>query len=208
MKHYEGNSIKSREGAPKEEKKTVEKVVKGVAKTRKQSEFKKIAGAMITDEVKSIKDHTIYQIIIPTIVDTISQIVKDAIDLTFRGEVGASSRSSSRVVGGSSRNVSRVSYNSLYDDRRDNRRVSDRYSYDEVTFETRDDAEKVLSCMEDVIDSYGVVTVADFFEFAGITGGNGYTDRNYGWSNLRSAKIERLSANEWLIVTPRASVIR
>lgn len=208
MKHYEGNSIKARECTAKVEKKTVEKVTTGAVKIKKQSEFKKIATSMISEEVRSIKDHTIYQIIIPTIVDTISQIVKDSIDLTFHGEVRGSSKSS-RANGGS-RNASRVSYNSITDERRDDRHRPasfERYSYDDISFETRADAEKVLECLDDMVEQYGMVTVADLFEMSGVTG-NGYTDRNYGWSSLRSATIGRVSADEWTIKMPRASVIR
>lgn len=210
MKHYEGNSIKSREAAVKEEKKPVEKVVKGSVKTKKKSEFKKIAGAMINDEVRSIKDHTIYGIIIPTIVDTISQIVKDSIDLTFHGEVRGSNRSSSRG-GSSNRSASKVSYRDYYDDRRDDRRRQpdryERYSYDDLIFDSEGDANDVLNRMDEIIEQYGVVTVADLFDLADVTG-NGYTDQNYGWTNLRSAQVVRNRHNEYTLKMPRATSIR
>lgn len=207
MANYEGNSIKNRE--VKDQKNKLEKVVKGGVKPKKQSEFKKIAGAMINEEVKSIKNHTIYEIIIPTIVDTLSQIVKDAIDLTFHGEVRTSSKSSSTSR---SRVGSRPSYASYYDDRRDDRRSrtssrSERYSYDDLEFDYREDALEVLNSMEDVIEKYGVVTVGDLFDLADVSG-NGPSDYNYGWTRLDSADVFKNRDGCWIIKLPRAVPIK
>ena len=42
-----------------------------------------------------------------------------------------------------------------------------------------------------MIDQYGEATVADFYELVGVTG-NGYTDRSYGWKDLKQAYISRV----------------
>lgn len=208
--NYTGNSIKDRDIKKKAEPKAeVKKVVKGKASTKKKSEISKIASTMISEEVKTIKEYAIYEVVIPVIKDTITQLVKGSIDMLFYGEVrsGSTSRRSS-----SSSNVSRVSYRDYYDDnkrddRRDPRRTATRYSYDDITFEFKEDADAVLLSMDEIIETYGVVTVADLFDLAGVTG-NGYTDQNYGWTSTRSASIERNRDGEFYVKLQRPSPIR
>lgn len=205
MSEY-NNSIKSREN--KQEKKEVKKVVKGKAVAKKKSEASKIAGSIIAEEAKSIKDYAIYEVLIPAFKDGISQLVKGCIDMMFYGEVKptSSSRRGSSYGGGT-----RVSYRDYYDDRRsdrrDERRVSSRYSYDDVIFESKQDAEDVLDRMDELVEQYGVVTVGDLFDLAGVTG-NGYTDQNYGWTNISSASVERNRHGEYIIRLNRPSPIR
>lgn len=211
MKHYEGNSNKAKDAAAKQDEKApVKKVVKGSVKTKKKSEFKKIAGSIVSEEVSSIKEHAIYSIIIPVIQDTLSQLLKDSVDLLFHGEVRGSSRSSRN--GG--RSASKVSYRDYYDDRgrgdssrRREPQRHERYSYDDLIFDSRTDAEDVLNRMDEILEQYGVVTVADLFDLADVTG-NGYPDQNYGWTNLRSASVERNRHNEYTLKMPRATSIR
>lgn len=203
MAEYENNSIKN-----KENKKTVEKVVKGDVKTKKKSELYKIANSIVAEEAKDVKDYVIYDVLVPVIKDTISDLIKGTIDMLLYGKV--SGRSSSRHGG----NYSRVSYRDYYDDRRSSRRDDDRrntralrYSYDDLTFDHREDAEEVLSSMDDIIEQYDVVTVADLFDLAGVSG-NGYTDQNYGWTNLSAASVMRTRTNEYIIKLPRPCSIR
>ena len=56
-------------------------------------------------------------------------------------------------------------------------------------FADKKEAERALSIMNDIIDCYGVTTLSDFYDLAGITGD--YTTNNYGWTNLDDAKIVR-----------------
>ena len=202
--NYVNNSIKNRENQ-QDQKKQVVKVVKGKAKTKKKSELSKIASNIISEEAKSIKEYAIYDVVIPVVKDTITQLIKGSIDMLFYGEVrgGSSTRRSSS-------HASRISYRDFYDDRnsrRETHRTSDRYSYDDITFEYRQDAEEVLNRMDEIVEQYGVVTVADLFDLAGITG-NGYTDQNYGWTSTRSASVERNRRGEFFLKLQRPSSIR
>lgn len=202
--NYVNNSLKNREKQQDQEKQVV-KVVKGKAKTKKKSEISRIASNIISEEAKSIKEYAIYDVVIPVVKDTITQLIKGSIDMLFYGEVrsGSSSRRNSS-------NASRVSYRDYYDDRnarRDLSRTSTRYSYDDITFEYRQDAEEVLNRMDEIVEQYGVVTVADLFDLAGITG-NGYTDQNYGWTSTRSASVERNRHGEFILKLQRPSSIR
>ena len=202
--NYVNNSLKNRENH-QDQKKQVVKVVKGKANTKKKSELSRIASNIISEEAKSIKEYAIYDVVIPVVKDTITQLIKGSIDMLFYGEVRSSSSSRRNSL-----NASRVSYRDYYDDRntrRDLTRTSTRYSYDDITFEYRQDAEEVLNRMDEIVEQYGVVTVADLFDLAGITG-NGYTDQNYGWTSTRSASVERNRHGEFILKLQRPSSIR
>lgn len=203
--NYTSNSIKSRE--QKEDKKEVTKVVKGKTKTKKKSGLSKITGNIISEESGSIKEYAIYEVIIPVVKDTISQLVKGSIDMLFYGEVRSSSSRSSR-----STNATRVSYRDFYDDKRndrnrDERRTNNRMSYDDIMFDNQQDANEVLNRMDEIVEQYGVVTVADLFDLAGVTG-NGYTDQNYGWTSTRSASVERNREGDYFLKLQRPNNIR
>lgn len=209
MTNYAGNSHKAKEEAAKqEERKPVEKVVKGGVKKQKQSGFKNVVGAIVSEEARGIKEHVIYSIIIPVIQDTVSQIVKDSIDIIFKGETKGNR---GYGYGGGGRSASKVSYGAYYDEKRDGRRDMNRhdrrYSYDDLTFEYREDAENVLDRMYEILEEYGVVRVSDLFDVSDVTG-NGPTDQNYGWTSLRNSCVERTRHNEYIIRLPRAAAIR
>lgn len=188
---------------------TNQKVIKGKAKLKKKSEISKIAGNIIKGEAQSIKDYILYDVIIPNITDTVTALVKGTVDILFNGEVGRHTSYDNRRR---SNGVTKVSYGSFYDDKRDNRRRDDRryseyYSYDDITFDYKDDALAVLECMDDVVEQYGVVRVSDMFEFAGYSG-NGHTDQKYGWTTTKSATVERNRDGQWSIRIGRPSPIR
>lgn len=203
---YANNSIKNRQNKQKNEIPSAGKIVKGKTGKKKKSEITKIASAMISDEVRGIKEYAIYDVIIPVIKDTIVQLVESSVQMIFLGEVR--SRSSRRSSTGSSR----VSYSSYYDDRhkddrRDSRRSSARISYDDITFEYKEDAVDVLERMDEIAEQFGVVRLSDFFEMAGETG-NGPTDHNYGWTSTKSATVERDRSGVYYIKIHRPSPVR
>ena len=84
-----------------------------------------------------------------------------------------------------------MAYRSYYD--KDNRREHSvtrsriGYDYDDIILDNRGEAEEVLSRMDELIDTYGLVSVADFYDLVGVTGN--YTDNKYGWTDIRSASV-------------------
>ena len=169
----------------RKERKPISNVTKGKVKVKKKSELHKLADTFISEDAAKVKSYVIGDVLIPAIKKAISDIVTNGIDMILYGETGHSKRSSS----------SRISYSKYYDDRRDDRRsntsaLSSRYDYDDVIFETRDEAKEVLERMDELIDLYGVASIADFYDLAGITGN--YTDNKYGWTNLASADVVRV----------------
>lgn len=198
MTEYASNSHKSREEKAKKPEK-FEKVVNGVAKTRKKSEVRKFTDVFLAGDVENVKSYILSDVIIPTLKKSISDIVANGIDILLYGE---SSRHSS-----SARTMSdRVSYQKYYRDepRRGGsvRRPKSGYNYEDVVVNTRGEAEAIINRMDEIIDQYGTVSVADMYDVSGITAE--HTDYKYGWTDIRSASAERLRDGGYVIKMPRA----
>lgn len=183
MPEYKSNSHRSKE--EQTEVKKVEKVVKGSVKTKKRSSGNKFKDVFISEDTSSVKEYILMDILLPQLKTVISDIVTSSVNMMLYGEAG---RSNNR------RSSSKVSYTKYYDDRdrgyeREYRRVKRGYDFEDIFLETRMEAEEVLNRMEDLIDNYGIVSVADLYDLVGLTGN--YTDNKYGWTNLRNARIER-----------------
>lgn len=191
---YKSNSHKYKGDVRKEDKK-IEKVATGKVKTKKKSGANKFSDVFVTEDISSVKDYILYEVLLPAAKKTLSEIVSNGIDMLLYGETKSKSKSRGN----------KVSYSKYYDDREDDYRRSSRrravgYDYEDVILESRREAEEVLNRMEDLIDSYGVVSVADLYDLVGISGK--YTDNKYGWTNLRDADIER-TRDGYLLVFPR-----
>ena len=185
MEQYGPNSHKSKEaqkeGAASSDKK-VEKVISGSAKPKKKGEMQKFADVFISEDVGNVKSYILMDVLVPAIKKAISDIVTNGIDMILYGETGRTRKASSGT---------KVSYGKYYDrepDRRRDRSISSRggYDYDDIVFETRGDAEKVLDSMNDIISQYGVVSVLDLYDLADVSTDN-YAANKYGWT-ARSGK--------------------
>lgn len=199
--YYKPNSHKYREEQAKketpEDKKKIEKVVSGPVKTKKKSEIKKFADVFISEDAHNVKSYIILDVLIPAVKKAISDIVTNGIDMILYGEGKNSSKSSA---------ASKISYRNYYDranDRRDagSTRTRTGYSYDDIILSNRGEAEDVLSRMDELVATYGVASVADFYDLVGVTGN--YTDNKYGWTNIQSARVERVR-DGYVIKLPKA----
>ena len=72
---------------------------------------------------------------------------------------------------------------------------------DIIVLETRSEAEEVIQRMDELIDMYGVVSVADMYDLVGVS--CNYTDTKYGWTNIRSAEPVRVR-DGYIIKLPKA----
>lgn len=202
MENYKPNSIRYKEEQKdKEREKRVDKpVVTGKVITRKQSKVRKFTDEFISEDAKNVKSYVFGEVLIPAIKKAISDIVTDGIDIILYGE----------AKGGRKRSTAdRVSYRNYYDkDNRSSRSETtsstSRYSYDDIVLSTRGEAQDVLDRMFEIVDTYGVVSIADLYDLVNITGN--YTDNKYGWTNLRNAEVLRVR-DGYMIKLPRAMAI-
>ena len=201
MNTYPGNSHKSKDvkkTAPTDEKK-IQKRVSKPAKTKKKGELRKIAEEFIVDDVKNIKTYVITDVLIPTIKDTIWDILTNTLDMfLFNGTKDHRKRGKSSP---------KISYRDYYDSKNDrgrNYEIRDRFDYDDLEFDSRGEADAVLTGMLETIDQYGVVSVADMYDMADVTAP--YTGNRYGWTSLRLAEVVRVR-NTYIIKLPKAKPI-
>ena len=198
---YKPNSHKFREDqttAPNEKKK-IEKVVRGGVKTRPKKGMSKLADIFRNEDISNVKSHIMMNVVAPAVKKVISDIVRDGTDMLLygdtRGNRGSSSYISYRDYTSSNASSNRsVNYPSRTG-----------YSHDDIVLETREEAEEVLERMDELIEAYGVVSVADVYDLIGIS--CNYTDNKYGWTNIRNAEPIRVR-DGYMLKLPKALPIK
>jgi hypothetical protein len=200
------NSHKSRNDrkqleAPAQPEKRVEKVVHGKVKAKK-NEMRKWTDLIISEDVVNVKNYILMDVIIPSVKKAIYDLIVGTLDMSLYGGRGGNSRRPGADK------ISYVDYNGA--SRRDDHsrgvtRTASGYSYDDITVETRGEAEAVLTRMDEIMEAYEQVRVADLYDLVGITGD--YTDNKYGWTNIRNARIVR-TRDGYKIEMPRAHALK
>lgn len=191
--NYPSNSHKSKENRGRDPGKKLEKVIKGSAIIKK-SNAQKLADIFVAEDVSNVKSYIIFEVLIPAVKKAISDIVTNGIDMILYGESGRTKKNG----------ASRISYSGYYNNNRQDRvpeRLNERFNYDNIVIETRSEAEEVLTRMDELVATYGVISVADFYDLVGVT--CEYTDNNYGWTDIRRATIVRVR-NGFMIKLPKA----
>lgn len=187
----------------KDQKEKLEKVVKGNVVKQKKSFTKRLVSSMIGEDVNSVTQYIIQDVVVPAAKNTIADMVSGGIEMLLFGEIKGTK---TKRRGGQSY----VSYNSYYgrDDRREPRRSPHKrnprsrssHIFDDILLETRGEAEEVLSLLVELTDSYGMATVADLYDLVGVT--SEFTDTKYGWESLGGATVDRTRSG-YLINLPR-----
>lgn len=194
------NSHKNRNEKTKTAKtddKRVEKVVRGNVRT-KQNDARKFADLFISEDVVNVKNYILMDVIIPSVKKALYDLVVGTLDLSLYGGRGGS---------GKRPTADKVSYRDYSSaSRRDERsynttRTASGYSYDDIILDSRGEAETILTRMDELIEEYNEVRVADLYDLVGITGE--YTDNKYGWTNIRNAEVVRVR-DGYKIKMPRA----
>lgn len=205
MEDFKSNSHRSKAIEKANEtlpEKRVEKVVTGTAKTKKQNGAKKFASAIISEEASNVKNYVLGDVLIPAIKKAISDIVRDGIDMILYGDAGRNrgNKSSGNYVAYSS-----YASRDRRDDRDRDRARTTRMDFEEVTFENRADAERVLMNLQDIVRKYGYAKVGDLFDLANLPAP--YTSYNYGWANLDRVGVKRLYNGDYVLDLPRYMMI-
>lgn len=196
MDDYKPNSYKY-----KEQQKTlttdkkIEKVVNGTVKTRKRNGVTKLKDVFVNEDAKNVKSYIFSDVLVPAIKKLLYDIVNDGASMLLFGNTSSGRK---KTIG------SNVSYRQFYDSKVEDRRPvsSSRFDYEDLIFESRGEAEAALSKMDEVIDVYGTVSVADLYDMCDLTAP--YTSNRYGWSNIQTAEVARLRDGGYVLKLPRA----
>lgn len=209
-KDVKSNSISSKEGSnpPKKEVSTpdkkIEKAIEGTAIIKKKSEFRKLMDMFFNEDWANIKTFVFTDVLVPTIQKAITDIVVNSIYMIVYP--GGGKRYRSDYQGSNSR----IAYdkNPSFSNARPNEPAQARtrtgFSYDDVLFETFADAKDALVSMDETMAKYRMVSVADFYDIAGISGSRcPDTYNNYGWTDIHLADVVRAWNGKWTIKLPR-----
>lgn len=205
---YPNNSDRAKEAQIKKPvKKEVAKVTKGKVRQRKKPLGRRFAEAFGAKEGQGVVEYILYDIIIPATKNMLLDSISDGVEMALFGEVRSRRRRPSYGGQRSRYEYDRVSYRS--DDRRDARDRRDRpranmRDYEDILFDSKADAEEVITGLVDMIDQYGQATVADLYDLSGVT--PEYTMDNYGWTNLSSATSSR-TRDGYVLNLPRAVLL-
>ena len=180
----------------------IEKVINGTAMTRRRSVWMRFIDTFIGDDLQNIRSYIIYDMIIPGI----KEGILGGIEMMFFGTARPRGKSNGRRA-----NVDKASYNMVnygsYSkgstrDRRDY--IENQYpSMDEVTFDTRGDAELVLDALRADIQRYNEATESAYYQYAGVSN-NDYTANDRGWTNLdMNIRPRRIRGGRYVLDLPR-----
>ena len=181
MEEFKPNSHKA-----KEEKK-LEKVTSGKVGKRKKSAAVKLAEIFIPEDISDVRDYIVDSVVVPLI----KKAIEDAVHIVLHGEAPAKKSGSS------------VSYSGYYDDKRKSSPSVKPVHYEDITFSDRSDAQETLTMLDELVECYGVVSVADLYDIVGLQTGR-HTDNRFGWTDVSAFRIVRTWDGEYMLKMPKA----
>lgn len=197
------NSHKYKEAQKKNlpEERKVKKVVTGPVRQRKKPLGKKLAETFVAEDVQEVKTYIFSDVIVPAVKDTLSEMVKQAIDMILYGNSKPGRRD---------KPYGRVSYSSYYD--RDERKERARGSrnqptreFYDIVLDSRAEAEEVLESLRDIVDQYGQASLADYHDLCDVSGS--YTDNKYGWTDLTRVTVSLVRGQGYVVNLPKAVLL-
>ena len=197
------SSLDQQKEEPVKERKKLDPVVQSAPQPKKQTTWDKFKSAMISEDSQSLGDYLLFDVMVPAFKQTIQSLVNNAVDMLLFG--GSGPRNNNMPA-------NRVSYRSYFDNQRGysspsyaNRPRTATYNYEENVFASRGDAEAVFYRMQEIIDRYQVVRVADYLELSDRP--SSYVDNNYGWTDLSTVRILRARNGGYYLDLPRPIAI-
>lgn len=204
MEEFKSNSNASKEANNETISKNAPVTTSVTAIDKKKFSFGKFFAA----DAKTVGEHVVESILIPSLQKLLSDSVKGAVDWFIYGAKGKTSSNSGPGTVSYSRYYQALGNQLYYQN--NSQPINPQttrpgvYSVGEFKFEDRGDAETVLMRMNEAIGRYGMVSVADFYDFIGQR--CSFTDQKYGWYDLRAAQVIRYD-DGFCIQFPKAQPI-
>lgn len=178
---YPTNSDRSKE------KKTIEPVAK--ARIKRESTARKVVGEIIREDARSVGETVLWDVIIPTVKNLISDTVTRGIEsMLYGGDSRPRSRTSYSDYSGYSRPKGNRDRSTDRRERRSARQVEPERN--EIIFDSRSDANDVIDRMSDIIDQYGQASLADLNALIGAS--SNFIDDNWGWTDMGSFNVRQV----------------
>lgn len=202
---YQGNANKDKEPSKVPEK-NVEKVISGEVVVKKKSLGRKFKDTFIEADFKSVVKYVISDVLLPAARNMIVDASTKGIERMMYGDSAIRRRNFGPGP--------RVTYNNPINRGYRNAPASrapggavpiSRHSRDEFVLSSREEAEIVLERMNDIIDKYEVVSVADLNELVGFP--TSHVDNKWGWGYLGDVQIRQIREG-YLMDLPPAEPIQ
>lgn len=193
---YPNNSISSRQKA--EEHAKVEPVVKGSVTKQKPSLGSRFKKTFMPGDIREAKKYVLEQVLIPGLKNG----ALAAVEMIFFGQV--TNRFSQRNTNrNNATNYSYISSNGVRVESRPqqiSRTQRESFSFQNISFESFDDASDVVESLMDILEREGVVCVGDFYSLCGIQ--TEPTDYDWGWKTFKRLEPRRLREGYTIDMTP------
>lgn len=203
MEQYPSNTLKERnKQAQKKEKPDLKCVVSGKSKPVPQSLWSKVFVGIKPASGQTMKSFIFDEIVTPLIQRAVVEGVTGAINYLVKGDAYADRKNNSSF------GKSYINYNGISSGKSNSNGSQYVYSgknsgmeIENVWFESRVDAQRVLDEMQNVIANYDILTVNGFYDIIGRTNIIDPSNEKFGWSDLRNAYITA-SRGGWVIHLP------
>lgn len=163
---------------------------------RRPGFFGRMFGRMnIANNFEGAGQTVLEEVIIPTLIDGLRDVIYTATDYILYGGSQRRSRNNRRSGG------SYTSYSKKSQQKSTRRSAPSSTSY-YFTYDERAAADKDLEKMRDVVDQHDFVTIMDMFSIAKRPTSN-YTYNDWGWYDLRTAMVRRTSDGRFYIDLPK-----
>jgi len=195
---FPGNTNRARESARKHDP-----VVKGGVTMRKRPLGKRFAETFIQGDIHSVREDVFWNIIVPRLKDIVLAGGWEGLQVLL---FGVSRRGAGSTTTGTNYRYERDSRHSpdavLGRTRPEpSRRARASHDFRDILFDSRVEAEEVLSTLEAAIEKYDQVSVADLYDMCDVKAD--FTDDQWGWTDLRSAEVRPARHGKYIIDMPR-----
>lgn len=178
---YPGNSDRSKE------KKDITPVAK--ARVKRESTARKVVGEIIREDARSVGETVLWDVIIPTVKNLISDTVTRGIEsMLYGGDSRPRSKNTYSDYSGYSRPKGSRDRPTERRERRSARQAEPERN--EIIFDSRSDAFDVIDRMSDLIDQYGQASLADLNALIGAS--SNFIDDNWGWTDMGSFDVRQV----------------
>lgn len=209
---YQSNSRKSKEPEAKKQeapKKEIQPIT--TAQEKKKPLHRRMKGLLFGGEFQTATQYIFAEVLLPAARNLIVDATTKGIERMVYGEARPRP-TTSRYDG-----RARVSYHSPLRVREDPRRefrppdqpprpIQSQRQTNEIVFETREDAEKVLEALLDIVDQYDIVAVADLNALCNLPSAN--VDNKWGWGYLAGTTEIRQIRDGWVLDLPPVEPIQ
>lgn len=196
---FPSNSNANKAGSGRQ--KRLERVTTGEVVRKKRSLRKQFAETFVQGDFRSAANYMVMDIGLPMAQDLIVEAFQMGVEKLFKGDARRRGPVPPQTGPGGYINYGSLRSSALSNvvsmpQRAMNNAARARHDFDAIVIDSRSEAEAVIERLFDILTEYNVVTVAELYELVGII--PNHQDQKWGWTDLRGAKVSRMSGQYFL----------